>query len=46
MLLLYNAMLLYIIVKVEFSPTEHINDNNGHYGPLETTDKNQLEVTT
>ena len=34
------------IVRIEFSPMEHINDNNGHYGPLETTDKNQLEVTT
>ena len=35
-----------IIERIEFSPTDHINDNNGHYGPTETTDKNQLEVTT
>ena len=33
------------IVRIEFSPTEYINDSNGHYSPLETTDRAQLEVT-
>ena len=36
----------YIIVRIEFSPTDHICDNNGQCGLMETTDKNQLEVTT
>ena len=36
----------YFIVRIEFSPMDHINDNNGHYDLMETTDKTQLEVTT
>ena len=36
---------IYIIVRIEFSPMEYINDSNGHYYTLETTDRDQLEAT-
>ena len=36
-------MYVNIIVRIEFSPLVYIVVNNGHYWPMETTDKHQLE---
>ena len=33
-----NIVLFSNIVRIEFSPADHINDNNGHYDLMETTD--------
>ena len=34
------------MVRIEFSPLTLMNVSNGHYCKVETTDKNQLVVTS